>query len=371
MAKPIRYQKIAAAGLALLLLVRSAGTIQTAAAPATVDQSLGESPLWIVRAVEVPGGANVRILPPLNFLNSAVQLSTINVNYIGNWDPAAHEAFEEAKGIWEKTISSPVPITIDASWEDLTKKYGDPSILGGARSISYRKNFEGSPVPDTWYSIALANKLYGADIDPGTSDIEAMFNSSFSNWDFDLSGNPNYTKYDFVSVVLHEIGHGLGFSGSMSVAGGYGSWGITGTSIPSIYDRFVVTASHQPLVIAYENPSTALAEQLQGGNIYFAGAQAIEASGNDLGPKLFAPSQWRLGSSFSHLDESAYPYSSGNALMTPALTNGEAVHVPGPLAMAILEDIGWGDAPSPVPTLTTQNYTNFLFLPVLDNAFPR
>ena len=41
-----------------------------------------------------------------------------------------------------------------------------------------------------------------------------------------------------MSVVLHELGHGLGFAGSMDVDGALGSWGL-GTAFPIIYDRFV------------------------------------------------------------------------------------------------------------------------------------
>lgn len=38
-----------------------------------------------------------------------------------------------------------------------------------------------------------------------------MFNSN-TNWYYGIDGNPPSTKYDLISTVLHEIGHGLGFS---------------------------------------------------------------------------------------------------------------------------------------------------------------
>ncbi len=64
---------------------------------------------------------------------------------------------------------------------------------------------------NTWYVQALANKLAGQDLDPDTSDINATFSSTFTNWYFGLDANPPVGQFDFVTVVLHEITHGLGF----------------------------------------------------------------------------------------------------------------------------------------------------------------
>ena len=44
-------------------------------------------------------------------------------------------------------------------------------------------------------------------------------------------------KYDLVTVVLHEICHGLGFFDSMNTDNNIGWYGIG--SIPLIYDTFI------------------------------------------------------------------------------------------------------------------------------------
>ena len=69
-------------------------------------------------------------------------------------------------------------------------------------------------------------------------------------------------------------------------------------------------------------------------------------------PKLYAPEEWRAGSSFSHLTEETvgegddeyqpyYPPGSLNSLMTPRLAATEVIRTPGPITCGILKDIGW------------------------------
>ena len=49
-------------------------------------------------------------------------------------------------------------------------------------------------------------------MDVGEQDIITSFNSHAAvDWYFGTDGNTPSRRRDFVSVVLHEIGHGLGF----------------------------------------------------------------------------------------------------------------------------------------------------------------
>jgi len=365
MHKQVRYQLIAL--LACLCILPLAGSsLPTAAAPLSHGQSLKDSPQVIFRAVHVEGGSPRRVLPSAEYFSKiTVKTATINVNYIGSWPEGARAAFEYAKGIWESSLSSPVPIIVNATWENLTAKYGSPYILGGASAADYYRDFSGAPITGTWYPLALANKLYGGDLDPGT-DIEATFNSAFPSWYFGIDGDPpGIDKYDFASVVLHEIGHGLGFSGSMVWSGGSGNWG-RGSNYPFVFDKYVVNGSGQSLLdtSVFPNFSSSLGSQLISGNLYFNGSHAVSANGGIQGPRLYAPASWEQGSSYSHLDEGTYSNASGNSLMTPSFTNDEVIHVPGPLTMAIFEDIGWITASNPPPVITP-TYTTFTFLPTL------
>ena len=47
-----------------------------------------------------------------------------------------------------------------------------------------------------------------------------------------------------------------------------------------------------------------------------------------------------------HLDEATYPVGNANELMTPFATSHSSNHNPGPIAIAILKDIGWNVDPN-------------------------
>ncbi|MEQ8383880.1 MAG: CARDB domain-containing protein, partial [Coleofasciculus sp. A1-SPW-01] len=267
-----------------------------------------------------------------NLLAAQTQTSTINVNYNG-FSTQAQAAFEYAVDIWENLIVSPVPIEVEANWTPL-----GTGTLGSAGANDYYSNFTNAAYADTWYPIALANSLAGFDLDTTAHDINAHFNSNEPNWYFGTDGNTPTGKTDFVSVVLHELGHGLGFLGSMDYDSNteQGSW----WSQPLIYDHFTVNGSGQKLIDTFPNNSVALGAQLTSDNLFFNGSNAVAANGGT-NPKLYAPSTWDSGSSYAHLDEAIYESGNSNALMTPQISTGEAHHDPGAVTLGIFEDLGW------------------------------
>jgi hypothetical protein len=271
--------------------------------------------------------------------------TTIAVDFIGDWSGEAQAAFAYGAAIWASLISSSQPIVVEAHWSPL-----GAGVLGSAGATSYYRDFPNRPHVATWYPVGLANHLAGYDLNHDANgdkpEMRATFNSAFSAWYFGTDGNTPANKYDFVSVVLHELGHGLGFAGSMRVASGIGSWGFTSSQSPpyrpTIYDRFAANASFTSLIDtgAFPNPSAALASQLTSNGVFFGGSQAMAAHGGAR-PKLYAPASWAQGSSYSHLDEATYPAGSPHSLMTPSLANGESVHSPGTVTLAMLGDLGW------------------------------
>lgn len=288
------------------------------------------------------------VLPPAKFLHkeslNKPESSTITVVYNG-FSAEAQTAFQFAIDILETEITSPVTINIVANWTAL----GD-GILGSAGANYFVGNFPNAPITNTFYPAALANKLAGSDLYPANHDIIANFSSAFSNWYFGTDGNTPSEYYDFVSVVMHEIIHGLGFAGSMTVTGNQGSWGIGTPKLPIVYDHFTVNGNDQQLIntTLFNNPSTALGNQLKSDNLFFNGAGSIFANGGTK-PKLFAPSTWQQGSSYSHWNETTYLAGNINSLMTPAIGSAEAIHHPGFITRGLLQDIGWTiDQPLPV-----------------------
>ena len=311
----------------------------------SLDQFTGgimstSAPELIVRAID--RDMNTFVGPPEEFLSNRIAGTTFDVTYIG-FPANAETAFQYAVDIWAASVTSTVTIRVTARWTAL-----DPGVLGSASAQSLVRDFSGAPVSGTWYPISLAEKLAGGDLNPiDSADIKANFNSTVSNWYFGTDGNPPSGQFDMVSVVLHELGHGLGFFGSMSVTGGIGSWG-SGTGFPFIYDRFAENGSNQQLIntTIFPNPSAALGTQLTSNDIFFDGPNATPANGGTP-PKLYCPSTWTSGSSFSHLDETTFPAGNPNSLMTPAIGMAEAIHSAGVVTLGMFEDWGWTTTPPP------------------------
>ena len=163
--------------------------------------------------------ANTRIPPPPmqqlarngNYLT--ITQSQFIVTYAGFTDEAM-EAFQYAVDIWNSLIRSPVPIQIDASFTDFGGFEDGTIILGGARPAGWKS--PGSLA--LWFPEALADKRAGRDLADGEPDIITRFNNhQDANWYFGTDGDTPSGKTDFVSIVLHEIAHGLGFFSFASV----------------------------------------------------------------------------------------------------------------------------------------------------------
>lgn len=295
------------------------------------------------------GTTGVELLPaPMSSATTLTRTADISVTYTG-FSPVAQAAFQSAIDIISTLITAPVPITIDATFTPL-----DPGTLGSA-GPAYVGTRTNAPAEErTWYPAALLNQLEARDTNTSSPDVRARFNSSFLDWYYGTDGNPAFTEYDFKSVVLHEVWHGLGFVGSASAADDglastpvVGEWGISSTRNPSpaplVYDRFVRnTAGASVLDTAlYPNPSLALGSQLVGNGLRFVAPNALRGNGGLDYPPLYAPNPFEGGSSFSHLSETGYPRGTANALMTPALSNGESIHTPGAVSLGLFKDLGW------------------------------
>jgi hypothetical protein len=213
---------------------------------------------------------------------------------------------------------------------------GASIILGYSGGGPLHRDFPAAPRANTWYASSLANALNGSDLNPSAFDIHITYNQNY-DWYYGVDGNPPDDQTDLMTVVLHEICHGLNFSGSMTYAYGIGSWGY-GTEYPNIYDVFMKDGSGN-LLTSYVNGSTALGSALTSNNIWFHGANAMAANGGQR-VKMYAPSDWRSASSYSHLDYIRFN-DTQNQLMVYAISAGESIHDPGQITKNLLKDLGW------------------------------
>ncbi|HEX6982882.1 MAG TPA: hypothetical protein VF181_08980 [Balneolaceae bacterium] len=323
--------KVVAPGLLGAMRVSEMGTGECLMSIKPIERSIASFKISSYSAK--PGTSGVTVTSRKQGNGSA----NIHVFYIG-FTPEARAAFQSAVDIWASTLNSDVDIFVLAQFAPLA-----PGVLGSAGSTFIIRDFPGAQ-RDTWYGNALGDKLAGQDLVPGFFDIVASFSSAFPNWYFGTDGNPPSNEFDFRTVVLHELGHGLNFFGGMSYnlvtgAGFYG-FGIQ-PAFPTIFDQFTSTRPGRQLVQTnkFPNPSVKLGDALIGEQILFSGHHTIsETKGNRA--VLYTPDNWRPGSSYSHLDERIYT-GTINGLMTPFLSPGEAFNHPGPIVISMFEDMGW------------------------------
>jgi hypothetical protein len=273
------------------------------------------------------------VKPPVKLKAGLTKKSNIIVKLVGFPD-SAKVAFQYAVDIWQNLIYSPIPIHIKATWESL-----DSDVLGSCGPSDYIPNFNSTQIWNCYYPIALAEKMLGQEVNPTTGyEIEASFNKDFSNWYFGIDGNTPKNDYDFASTVLHELTHGLGFTGFFySDSRGRGGYGDS-DKLAATFDQYVQNIRREKLVntMLFANPSVKLNQNLTSGWLEFS-----STSVEDTLPRLYAPSTWDSGSSIYHLDDETYPAGNPNSLMTHAMGKGEANHNPGPNTLAIMYDMGW------------------------------
>jgi hypothetical protein len=249
------------------------------------------------------------------------------VNY-ENFPKDAQGAVQHAIDIWSTYFASKVPITVEASWQEEESN----QILGSARPGFYYSGFNGAPDPDLWYPSALANALTGRDLEPDRSEIYLRINS-LPLWYTGIDGKPNPRTYDLVSVVIHEIGHGLGFLSGAEYDRFFGTGYIFQ---PTAYDAYAQLPDGRTLA-DFCSRSLDLGRALIN-PLFWSGPMGIAAN-KGVKPKLYTPNPFIDGSSITHLDEELFSRSPLDSAMTPNLEPGESFNSPGPIALAMIEDM--------------------------------
>ena len=261
----------------------------------------------------------------------ASRLSYFEVTYSG-FPPEAVAAFDYALSIWERHITSTVPIRVHASWSALGMNQ-----LASTRPTKLFRGFPGAIQADIWYPVALAEKITGKDLnDAAEPDIEVKL-SQHQDWYFGTDGNTPEDSYDLVTIALHELAHGFGFVSSAQETEGKGS--LRDENYLTIFDLLLENKQHQRLS-SFPELSAALFAQFTSDQLYIYSPTAAEANGRQF-PKLHAPGFFSPGSSLSHLDEAAFPKHEGNALMSSYFSFGQSIHEPGGVVLGILADLGW------------------------------
>jgi len=152
--------------------------------------------------------------------------------------------FNQAAAVWGSILPSSVTIKIDATFDPLTCT-ATSAVLGSTFANGAIRDFPGAEWPSTWYVIALADRQAGSDLNGATSDMTAQFNSSVDNstclgtiaWYYGLD-HQHDLNVDLLATVLHEMGHGLGFTSLVDLTTGQYA-GYPGDPHTDAFTRFL------------------------------------------------------------------------------------------------------------------------------------
>ena len=280
--------------------------------------------------------------------------------------------FNAAADYWSKRLNGSVEVIVEAQFSPLDCG-SNWAVLGSAGATLVHRDFQGSTRGSTWYPAALANQLAGVDLSSDYSEINATFNSSIdnnsscfgnNNWWYGIGGDPEPFTVDLYSVVLHEIGHGLGFADMVQ---------NNGAKFHGFDDSFMVNLYDTQYGNSWPNLTDAqrASSMISNGNLVWSGGYANEeASFLENGNhgisgliNMYAPSSFQSGSSVSHWDISLDP----DEIMEPYLTYPNEDWV----TIKALKDIGWSINTSPKTTLRSGAWRLLSFpnkLPVEKNT---
>lgn len=189
------------------------------------------------------------------------------------------------------------------------------------------------PLQNVYYAQALFNFVAKHDLSGGAVSLSVEMNTNPSTAWFYGASTPPQNQYSWQDVIMHEVGHAMGFFDTVNTDGSYTNAG------PSIFETLATLGVNGSPLSSLDQP--ARAQAVISNNVYWNGQFAIAANGGN--PiKLYAPNPYEEGSNYSHID----PSQSGIAgLYYPSLA--DATFFPGPTEqeLAIFHDIGWATSP--------------------------
>ncbi len=274
--------------------------------------------------------------------------------------------FEYAADVWAARLEGDLPILFTGKFNPMGGN-ANFTTLGFAAPTTLHETFTGAPVLKTWYPAALANQYFGSDINdifaascPASAlplvngkcpDLRAQFNSDVDgsivlgarSFYYGIDGNSG-DDIDFLSVVLHEMGHGLGLLSLIDPSSGR-IWTGSDTCMDcsdaysnNLEDAFITPK--QVKLMSYDDRLQAITDT---GKLFWVGPRVKALSSKlssgrrpaDGAVQVYAPDPYEEGSSVSHLGTIVSP----SELMEPAVFSPPQRDLE--LTLAMFDDVGW------------------------------
>lgn len=272
-------------------------------------------------------------------------LSSYQVKFEGRPPAEIRNAFLFAIRIWARTFPCAPRLTVTFVWKIFESIDGnsEPGTLAAAVAPFSVVGGGGNGLQlGVSYTPTMATCISGRDFlqNNNGEHIKLLFNAR-QQWWTNVNKDAPYGRFDFATVALHELCHGLFFTGALHVK--QGSANVlyqSQNSLPARFDQFIQMSNG--IGIARSCNQRELYHALTRRGLSFRTSEESSTFG------LFAPEIYRPGSSTYHLDgdglkQSCARYAiSGNDcsdLMTFELNPGYTQHAIGEPVLRIMRSI--------------------------------
>ncbi|MCC6145651.1 MAG: hypothetical protein IT368_17730 [Candidatus Hydrogenedentes bacterium] len=162
------------------------------------------------------------------------------------------------------------------------------------------------------------------------------------NWNI-TTDPPAGSQFDLISVLTHEITHGMGI---LSLAGSNGAGVLGGApNTYTLWDGLIVRSNGLLRLWSGTPPSfKGLVGDLTSNALFFDGTQSFTLYNQGVRAGIFAPNPFTPGSSLSHWDTGNIV---GGAIMEHAISAGEERRTYAAVEIGALRDIGYTNAADP------------------------
>jgi len=294
--------------------------------------------------------------------NDTTTFTAVAGNSASTLGQARLNALQHAANLLGNIITSNFEIKVNAQ---MNSQGGDASSAKLASA--------GAPynviVSGTVYPISLGEKIANQEISiPVSYEIGMVINSDIdgnvalgtNHWYYGLNSSPPVGDYDFVTVAMHELIHGLGFASSVALDTGVKVTDINNITYDGSYMQLLEHHGAVPADYPTMTNTQRVTASISDTTLHWLGTAVSANSGPITAGKtgthihMYAPNPRQTGSSVSHFNSSLLP----NQMMEPFYTS--ASHDIG-LAAYLLNDIGWGTTKvntTPVDISVTQSDSN-------------
>jgi len=278
----------------------------------------------------IPGNSAVTINGPLQF------------TLTGNLNTTQKPPTEYALSLWSQKLAGTVPVKINVD----SKNLQNPNVIGQSWQMTMAQNTGQVPTSptETWYPGSLWNQLVGFPQIAGYN-IKLEMNSQFSFY-YGITGNPSGSQIDWVTTMLHEVNHGLGFFPICQSNGSY--YANNNTQNPGIFDRQLFQGTNGPCLTDLNQSERAAL--MKSNNLYAGAPDSYLLAAHGSRVKMYAPTSYQSGSSCSHWDS----YQSFTTFMKYYIDWGWKWETITTREVGILKDIGWKE-PDPNAIYVTFN----------------